>query len=130
MDNQPRLQEGYDVCFSHGHQVWADACLQAILDAKLLIRMAECLGRTEAIDGLKQEAEHLTEQVNSMLWSDEDAFYYDLWRDGTQNRVKSVGAYWALLADVVPDGKRKAFLSHLEKRMEEHDTRQGDLYGC
>ena len=118
MDNQPRLQEGYDICFSHGHQVWADACLQAILDARLLIRMAEELGRTEVIDELKQKAEHLTELVNSMLWSDEDAFYYDLWRDGTQNRVKSVGAYWALLADVVPDGKRKAFLSHLENPTE------------
>ncbi len=118
MDNQPRLQKGYDVCFSHGHQVWVDACLQAVLDAKLLIRMAEELGRTDVSEELTDEAECLTRQINTLLWSEEEAFYYDLWRDGTQNRVKSVGAYWALLADVVPKEKLARFLSHLENPAE------------
>lgn len=118
MDNQPRLQKGYDVRFSHGHQVWVDACLQAVLDARLLIRMAEELGRTEVVEELKVEAEQLTRRINDTLWSEEDAFYYDLWRDGTQNRVKSVGAYWALLADVVPEERRAGFLSHLENPAE------------
>lgn len=118
MDNQPRLQEGYDVCFSHGHQIWADTCLQAVLDARLLLRMAKELGRTDVLEELGEEAEALTDSINCLLWSEEDAFYYDLWKNGRQNRVKSIGAYWALLAGVVPEGRMQAFLAHLDNRNE------------
>ena len=118
MDNQPRLQEGYDVFFSHGHQIWVDACLQAVLDAKILCLMAKELDRSDVLDELGAEIERLTEQINQLLWSDEDAFYYDLWKNSEQNKVKSIGAYWALLADTVPNGKMKSFIAHLEDKNE------------
>lgn len=118
MDNQPRLQPGYDICFSHGHQIWVDTCMQALLDARLLAKMATELGRTEALPELDAEAERLCEQINSLLWSQRDAFYYDLWRDGRQNGVKSVGSYWGLLADAVPPERKDAFVAHLENPAE------------
>ncbi len=118
MDNIPRLQKGYNVAFSHGHQIWADACMQAILDAKILVSMAKVLGREAETIDLVREIEALTEKVNRLLWSDEDAFYYDLWKNGEPNRVKHIGAYWALLADIVPSEKREAFIAHLENESE------------
>ncbi len=114
MDNQPRVQAGYNHSFSHGHQVWADVCLQQILNAKMLQNMAALLGRTQEIEDIAAEAALLTDIVNTHLWDDDTAFYYDLWRDGRLNGVKSIGAYWALLAGVVPPEKLHAFIAHLD----------------
>lgn len=118
MDNIPRLQEGYSVAFSHGHQIWADACMQAILDAKVLVSMAKVLGRDSEVTELVREIQDLTDKVNTLLWSEDDSFYYDLWKNGRHNRVKHIGAYWALLADIVPSDKLDAFVAHLENESE------------
>lgn len=121
MDNQPRLQPEYSHRFSHGHMVWADACIQQIISAKYLIRMAELIEATETdkiIHELKAEINTLTTFVNEKLWDDETSFYYDLWKDGRKNMVKSIGAYWALLADIVPADKLDAFVAHLSNKKE------------
>ena len=119
MDNQPRLQEGYHVSFSHGHMVWADTCMQQILSAKILVQMAEVLGEeNEGVEELKKEIEHLTAVINEQLWSENDSYYYDMYKNGNLNMVKSVGAYWALLADVVPRERLDRFVAHLENPAE------------
>lgn len=118
MDNQPRVEAGRDVAFSHAHMVWADACLQALLDARCLIYMAKELGHDEDIAVLQQEIDWLGHVINTRLWSEEDAFYYDEWRDGRLNKVKSVGAYWALLAEIVPPERLERFVAHLENEKE------------
>jgi len=56
--------------------------------------------------------------VNERLWCDKDAFYYDEYRDGTLNGVKSVAAYWALLADIVPPERMERFVAHLDNENE------------
>lgn len=115
MDNQPRLEKGYHVCFSHGHMVWVDACIQQTLSAKILLQMADIIGRSddENLSTLKEEIKSLTAIINDKLWHDEDAFYYDLWKTGELNKVKSAGAYWALLADVIPKERLDKFVAHL-----------------
>ena len=120
MDNQPRLQEGYDVSFSHGHMVWADACIQQVISAKILIQIAEIIGRAEdaEIKELQAEVSHLTAVINEKLWCEKDAFYYDLWKNNALNQVKTVGAYWALLADIVPQDKLDRFVAHLDNEAE------------
>lgn len=120
MDNQPRLQKGYHQIFSHGHMVWADTCIQQILSAKILVEFSRIIGREneEAVDELKKEIADLTKVVNELLWNNEDAFYYDLYKDGTHNKVKSVGAFWALLADIIPADKLERFVAHLENENE------------
>lgn len=52
------------------------------------------------------------------MWNEEDAFYYDLWRGDIQNHVKSIGAYWALLADLVPKQQLNRFVNHLDNPAE------------
>ena len=119
MDNQPRLEKGYNVSFSHGHMVWVDACIQQVLSAKILIKIAERIGANdENIAVLKEEVQHLTFVINEKLWHDEDGFYYDLWKTGNLNRVKSVGAYWALLADIIPKERLDKFVAHLDNEKE------------
>lgn len=118
MDNQPRLQPGYHSEFSHGHQIWADTCIQQILSAKVLIRMAGLIGREKDVEVLREEEKNLTKLVNDKLWDDSTAFYYDLWRNGEWNMTKSIGAYWALLADIVPEDGMDAFVAHLENENE------------
>ena len=52
------------------------------------------------------------------MWNEEDAFYYDLWKTGEQNKIKSAGAYWALLAEIVPKDRLERFVAHLDNPTE------------
>lgn len=114
MDNQPRVMPGYNEILSRGHQIWCDACIQQVFGGKLLLQMAEILGRREDIPWISEEVEKLTRLIHEKLWDEKSAFYYDLWKDGRKNGVKSIGAYWALLADIVEDSRLERFVAHLE----------------
>lgn len=120
MDNQPRLEKGYSVAFSHGHMVWVDACIQQVISAKILIKISKAIGRDndESISELQEEIDNLTAIINDKLWSDDDAFYYDLFKDGKLSMVKTVGAYWALLADIIPKERLDRFVAHLDNEEE------------
>ena len=108
MDNQPRMQHGhYDVRFSHGFMTWIDATLQQILAARQLLEMAKTLNRESDIADIKSEFEFLTQFTNQELWDNTAAFYFDRWRTGELSPVKSIGGYWALLADIVPLGSAR-----------------------
>ncbi len=114
MDNMPRLEPGYHFAYSHGRMRWIDATLQAILAADVLAKMARVLGRENSVNGLRAEAERLRVLVNKQMWDDQSAFYYDQWADGRLNKVKHIGAYWALLAGVVPAERVDRFIAHLD----------------
>ncbi len=114
MDNQPRMSPGYNVLFMHGHMVWTDACFQMILSGHILIEMAKILGREEDAEFLVEEQKMLKSVVNDKLWDENTHYYYDMWRGGKLSGVKTIGAYWALLAGVVPKERADAFVAHLE----------------
>ncbi len=118
MDNQPRQEPCYDQSYSTGHMSWIDACFQAILSDRILTRMAAVLGREGETALLREEAERLTAFVNERMWSEEDGFYYDRWRDGRLNGIKTIGAYWGLLADAVPEDRLEPFVDHLRRTEE------------
>ncbi len=114
MDNQPRVPPGYSPEFSPAHQTWLDACLQAVLSTRTLQQMAQRLGRSDEVLDLAAESERLAAFINRHMWSDQTDFYHDLRRDGTlATDVLSIGAYWALLADVVPQDRRSRLIHHL-----------------
>ena len=122
MDNQPRLPAEYltgeaedrGAWFSHGHMSWIDACLQQILSANLIVDMAKQVGRLNEVAGLQRESAWLTRFVNERLWDERSAFYYDRRRDGSLSNVKTIGAYWALLAGVVSAQRIERFIAHLD----------------
>lgn len=116
MDNQLRGSS-----FSHGFLTWMDTCAQQVLSAKCIISMAKELGKEDewGVKELKEEVENLTKIINEKLWDDEDAYYYDLNRDGSHYKaIKSVGSYWALLADIIPAKNLDRFIAHLNNEKE------------
>ncbi len=118
MDNQPRQKPGYHHGFHHGNMVWVDACIQQLLSCHILIEMAKLIGREKDVEALKEEEVFLAKTVNEKLWDEDTAFYYDLWNDGRLNMVKSVAAYWALVAGIVPEDRLERFVAHLENEKE------------
>jgi hypothetical protein len=118
MDNQPRVPRGYSPGHSPAHQTWVDACMQAVLSARMLIRIANVLGRGDVAADLQEESARLSDEINLRMWDEETAFYYDLRRGELVKDVKTLGAYWALLADVVPPSRLERFLDHLENPRE------------
>ena len=91
-------------------------CLQQLLSADLLLRMAEALGRSEEVADLREERDALSATVNERLWNEETAFYHDELPDGALSDVATVGAYWALLAGAVPQERISPFVGHLEEQ--------------
>ena len=122
-DMKCRFPEGKSresVMFSNGRMVWADTTLQQIFSGKMLINMAKILGRDKEalVLEIQAESEYLTEYVNTRLWDEEKSYYFDLWENNELNGAMSVGAYWALLADVVPMSKMDKFVEHLDNEEE------------
>jgi len=118
MDNQPRLPRGYNAWFDHGHMSWIDTTLQQILANKLLLQMAREIDRCDDAQDIVPETERLTNFVNQRMWDETGAYYHDRFRDGTLSATKTIGAYWALLAGVVPEEKLPRFLDHLRNPAE------------
>jgi len=112
MDNIPRLQEGDDVAFSNGHMVWLDTCAQQLLNCDILIKMNDVL-KIDDVSDLVEEREKLSKLINDTLWDEESGFYYDLWKNGELNMVKHVGAFWTLIAKIVPKDRLDRFVAHL-----------------
>jgi len=118
MDNQPRLPDGFNPAFSHGHMSWIDATLQQIYAGKVLIKIATILNRTEDVQDVEKEVSELSIFVNSKMWDFNNSIYVDRYKDGTLSNVKTIGTYWALLADVVPQKEIPCFLAHLSDTTE------------
>lgn len=118
MDNVPRLMPVYDQRKSHGHMVWVDVCMQAVLDCKCLARMATELGQTEFLPELQEEQTRLEALINGKLWDENTGFYYDLWKDGNWNMVRHIGPFWGLIAGCIPPERAEKMTRKLEDETE------------
>ncbi len=114
MDNQPRTPPGCDPYVEHGHMSWIDATAQAVLNARLLLQIAETVGRTAEVADLREELPRLARYINEQMWDSRRGFYCDRLRDGALSDVPSIAAFWTLLADVVPPDRLDALLAHLD----------------
>ncbi len=113
MDNMPRVPDGYNTIYSHGHMIWLDACLQQILSAKILLQMGFYLERWQEIEEFEDDIKNLTAYINANMWSDRDAFLYDQYANDSLSTTQGVYAYWALLTDVLPKDRLDRFVAHL-----------------
>jgi hypothetical protein len=111
MDNQPRVP---DSRLYHHHWSWIDASAQASLDAYVLEQMAAMLAQPELAAELAAERGMLIQLINEHMWNEDINFYQDVSPNGRFSKVKSIGAYWALLdRDLVPEKRRGPFIQHL-----------------
>jgi len=113
MDNQPRVQPGYHLEFTHAFMSWIDTNLQQIFAGKVLLKMAEVLNRKKDVQAIETEIKSLKDYVQQKMWDAKAGYFYDRFRDGSLSDVKSIASYWALLADVVPEKGRRDFIAHL-----------------
>jgi hypothetical protein len=128
MDNQPRLRINEDESapdnfrplewWDNDRMSWIDACLQALFSGQILIRMARALGREAETAAIQAEVASLARVVNATMWDEPQAFYFDRREDGSLSNVKTIGAFWALLAGCTPVQKLDAFIAHLEDERE------------
>ena len=118
MDNQPRVPTDYSCEFDHGHMSWVDTTCQQILANRMLIRMAQKLGRENDITHLKEEITSLTNFVNQNMWNEKIEFYTDRFRDGTLSDLKSIGSFWAIMAEIASAERLEALITHLENPRE------------
>jgi len=118
MDNLPRFASPHHEWWSHGHLSWIDATLQAILSAKILVRIANTVSRFDDNPLLQAEIDNLTRIVKETMWSEEDAFFYDRHPLGQLTGVKHIGSYWALFSEILLDFDEEKFIAHLSNPME------------
>ncbi len=115
MDNQPRLPPDVHHAFEHGGQTWVDATMQQLMVAKLLLAMARELGRGDDVADFAREAEQLEDVAGKALWDEGTGFFHDLRPDQSRiTEIKTVGAFWALLAEAVRADRLERLLAHLE----------------
>jgi hypothetical protein len=109
--NQPRVPGGR---YHHKHWAWIDASVQAYIDAIILERMATMLGEKVLADELSSEVGLLNHNINASMWNGEQQFYQDTSPDGRFSPVKSIAAYWSLLAErLIPPDRLTPFIQHL-----------------
>ncbi|MBQ0072020.1 MAG: hypothetical protein KBS81_09265 [Spirochaetales bacterium] len=99
MGNLPRENAKYTVDFNA-----AVACF-----ALYMSTIGDILNDKELAFRYKRVYFALKTRINSMMWSTEDHFYYDLDENGAIVRNKHAGAFWTLLAEV-PNDEYAAFL--------------------
>lgn len=108
MDNSPRNAD----LMKGGTGV--DISAEMVLFARHLSAIAGILGKEKEAKAFADEAEELSKQINDLLWNDQEGFYYDLALHGKMSRVKTVGAYWTLLAKVAPEERAEKLVEHLQ----------------
>ena len=117
MDNQPRSPEGEII--DHAHLTWVDTNMQAVLANRIVLDIASVLDRREEVQDFADENALLVPWINEYLWDESSGFYHDLRRDQTRlTEVKTIGAFWALLADAVPAERLPRFVEHLDNAAE------------
>ncbi len=108
MDNSPRnayLNQG---------GTGIDISSEMVLFARNLAEIAQLLGKEMETRRYTQEAEDLSGLINHLMWSHTKRFYYDLTLEGEQAPVKTVAAYWTLLAHVASPAQAKDLVKELQ----------------
>ena len=115
MDNMPRVPEGYNPIYSHGHMTWLDTNLQQLMMANLLLEMGFYTERWQEIETYEDEAKMLKKFISTKMWNDSTGFLHDVYADGSLCPTKGISAFWALHTPGVLDSIQTARLvSQLE----------------
>ncbi len=94
MDNSPRN------IFLAGGGCAVDTSCEMALFARNLAAIAGVLGQKKDARHFAADADALSQTINRLMWDKRRHFYFDLALDGRRAPVKTVAAFWALLAGV------------------------------
>jgi glycogen debranching enzyme len=99
-----------------------DTSSEMVLFARNLIDMMKVLKESgyispsfdERENELENDIEDLCKTINQWMWNEEDGFYYDVTFEGKQTGIKTVAAFWTLIADVPDENQKKRLVQWLE----------------
>ena len=108
MDNSPRNRH------LTGGGTAVDTSAEMVLFARSLARMATALGKTREASEYTREANALSARIERMMWDPARDFYFDLTVDGKHSPVRTIGAYWTLIAGAASAERAKLLARELE----------------
>jgi len=91
-----------------------DISSEMVLFARSLAEMGHILGRNEEAKKYQDDAEELSRLINTHMWDAERRFYFDLTLAGKKAPVKSIAAFWTLLAHVASTAQAEALVAELD----------------
>jgi neutral trehalase len=104
MENSPREKVCYPVDFN----------TQQAINALYMSAIGDILNDKDVSFRYKRNYFSLKTRINSLMWNDEDGFYYDLDKSGEQIRVKSIAGFWTLLAELPTEERAGRLIQKLK----------------
>jgi hypothetical protein len=89
-----------------------DISCEMVLFARHLAEIATILGNSDAV-AYQLDAYELSTLINRLMWDEQRQFYFDLTPKGERAPVKSIAAFWALLAKVASKSQAAALAAEL-----------------
>lgn len=107
MDNSPRNE------YIKGGGTAVDISSEMVMFADQLADFADLLGFADEAAGFRDEASETARLIREKMWDPESAFFYDLTLSEDRIPVKTVAAYWTLLAGVATETQAEALAAEL-----------------
>ncbi len=108
MDNSPRN------VYLKGGGTGIDISAEMVLFARQLAHIAEVLGMNRETSEYSRDAEQLAGIINRRMWDKKRSFYYDLTLEGKRAPVKTIAAFWTLLAKVASPEQASSMVAQLK----------------
>jgi len=110
MDNSPRN------AFLRSGGCGLDISAEMVLFERQLSWMATFLGNAKEARRFAREADSVAALINRQMWDPARRFYFDLTPDGHRAPVKTIAAYWTLLARVARSTQAAELTAQLRNR--------------
>ena len=107
MDNSPRNRH----LMNGGTAV--DTSSEMVLFARNLSKIATVLGKKREASRYSREADALAARIERQMWDPSRRFYFDLSLEGEPTGVKTIGAYWTLIAGVASAERAKRLVEEI-----------------
>ncbi|MCL2520237.1 MAG: hypothetical protein FWE37_04440 [Spirochaetaceae bacterium] len=100
---------------SGGHFFIDYNCQMAIF-ALYMAQLGDILNDKEVAFTYKKRYFMLKTKINSLMWDSDNHFYYDLDSNGQQIKVKTLAAYWSLIAELPSKENSDLFINYLHDK--------------
>ena len=108
MDNSPRND------YLNGRGTAVDISAEMALFARQMAEIARILGKPQEARQFSRDAATISKNINHLMWDKDRKFYFDLKPDNRRAPVKTVAAYWTLIAHVAPADHAKDLVAELK----------------
>jgi neutral trehalase len=104
MGNSPREKAAYLVDFNAA----------MVMNALYISALGDILNDKDISFQYKRDYFSLKTRINGKMWNAEEGFYYDLDVDEAQVKVKTIGTYWLLLAEIPNEERAEKLVAKLK----------------